>query len=538
MRKKNLYLLLTLFIVFAFTVVSCQQADAPTEDTTTSDSDGGEEMAEDDGEEMAEDDGEEMAEEDDRGVLRVRHGLVFGNENMNPVDHSRFAPVINMTYDQLTRSDADGVPQPWLAESWSASDSADVWTFNLRQDVFFHDGAQFTSADVAYSVGLWKDETGTIAAVMAIIDTVETPDDFTVVFNLASSHADIPLLLMDYRSLIVPENAADNWDAGIGTGPFILESLDPEGTTVLRANDEWWGGPVGLSGIEVIGIADQEATIAALQAGQLDMFEMTIQQASAFEGNDQFTIVDIPTGNWTGFIMRTDTAPFDDVRVRQAMRIVADRQAMVDLALSGAGVVSCDTPVMTGDQYKFVTDCSQDIDRAVELLADAGYPDGIDVELYTSADVCGDWPAVTEIYQQQAALAGIRVTLTTVPADGFWTDQWMVEPFVMTCWGQRPADQILNEAYRGGGSWNETYWNVSEFDALLDAARSELDFDARRQLYLDAQQMLWEQGGALIPYHSSAIRVFRSCLDEVNIIGGNDGFWHDFTKSASACSEN
>ena len=183
---------------------------------------------------------------------------------------------------------------------------------------------------------------------------------------------------------------------------------------------------------------------------------------------------------------------------------------MVDLALSGAGTVSCDSAVMPGDP-NVLSECSyeQDIEAAKEKLAEAGYPDGFEIDLNT-ADVCQDLTALTEVFQQQAAQAGITVNIKQLSADGFWTDAWMIEPFVMTCWNARGADAALNEIYRGGGSWNESFWNVPEFDALLDAARAETDFDTRRQNYLDAQLMLHEEGGTIIPYYRNALRVKKS----------------------------
>lgn len=497
------------------------------------------EAVEDAAEEVMEEAEEAMEEvmDDDRGVFRVAHAVAWGGtENMDPVDGGRFYPAIALVYDRLAEPGLDGRPSPSLAESWEGNDTADVWTFNLRDDVFFHDGAQLTSADVVYSMNYWKtSETSTIAPVFALVGSVEAPDDFTVVVNLDQPHADFPLLITDYRARIFPEGAEEEiLTTGRGSGPFTLEKLDVEGTTVLVANDDYWGGKPGVAQIEVLAIPDAEARTQALLAGQIDWEDVTPQQAQLFEGNGDYNVEQIPTGDWSGLIMRTDSAPFDDVLVRRAMRLVADRQAMVDLVLDGAGSVSCDTPVMPGDQYKFDTDCSQNVEEAVALLAEAGYPDGIEVDLFTS-DVCADFIPLAEVYQLQAAEAGITVNINQVPTDGYWTDAWMVEPFAMTCWGERPADQILNEAYRSGGSWNETYWNVEEYDGLLDAARQELDFDARRDNYLGAQELLWTDGGALIPYHNNALRVTRSCVDGIAPLGSLRINWLTITKPAD-CS--
>jgi peptide/nickel transport system substrate-binding protein len=477
---------------------------------------------------------EEVA--DERGTLRFTDGLAYGgNENLDPVDASRFWPPISLLYDRLTEPGFDNMtPNPSLATSWESNDTGDVWTFQLRDDVFFHDGTQLTSADVAYSANHWKtSETSILATTFEIVDSIETPDDFTIVFNLSSPVVDFPTTVMDYRARVIPQDGlADVLTTGMGSGPFKLERLDPIGTTILVANDDYWDGPPGLAAIEVYAIADVEAQTTALLAGQLDWLGVTLEQAQRFEGNDDFIISQIPGGDWSGFVMRTDIPPFDNAELRDAMHLVVDRQNMVDLALSGAGTVSCDSAVMPGDPYVY-TDCDPlpDIEAAQAKLAEAGYAGGFEVDLYTS-DVCADWTALTEIYQQSAAEAGIDVNITTVSSDGFWTDAWMVQPFVMTCWNARGADAALNEIYRSGGAWNESFWNVPEYDALLDAARAESDFDTRRQHYLDAQQMLHEDGGTIIPYYQNLIRVQKSCIDGIPPLSDIWIDWTGMTKSS------
>ena len=470
------------------------------------------------------------AQDDDRGVLRFSAGLAYGgHENLEPWDSSRFWPPISLLFDRLTEPAFDEMRAvPSLATSWESNETGDVWTFYLRDDVFFHDGTQLTSADVAYSADLWEnDETSILGTTFAIVDSVDTPDDFTVVFNLTQPVVDFPLLVMDYRARVIPvDGLPDILETGMGSGPFILETLDVEGVTVLVANDDYWDGPPGVAAIEVYTIADTEAAVQALLAGQIDFSDDSVlEQAALFEGNDDFVVTQIPGGNWSGFVMRTDIPPFDNPALRQAMHLVVDRQLMVNLALGGAGTVSCDTAVMPGDPYQFQADCPQDIEGAIAKMEEAGYADGIDVTLYT-ADVCPDWTALTEIFQQDAAQVGINVEIQNISSDGFWTEAWMVEPFVMTCWSERGADAALNEIYRSGGAWNESYWNVPEYDALLDAARAETDFDTRRQYYLDAQQMLHEDGGTIIPYFSNTIRIRKACVDGIPPIGE---FWFDWT---------
>ena len=480
---------------------------------------------------------EEEVMVEERGTLRFTDGLAYGgNENLDPVDEARFWPPISLLYDRLTEPAFDKMtPTPSLAESWESNETGDVWTFYLRDDVFFHDGSQLTSADVAYSADHWKtSETSILATTFEVVDSIETPDDFTIVFNLTQPVVTFPLNVMDYRARVMPVDGLPGvLETGMGSGPFKLESLDVGGVTVLVANDDYWDGPPGVAAIEVYGIADVEAQATALLSGQLDWQGVTYEISQRFEGNDDFNITQIPGGDWSGFVMRTDIPPFDNLALREAMHLVVDRQKMLDLALSGAGMVSCDSAVMPSDP-SVLSPCTyeQDFDAAREKLVEAGYPDGFEIDLYT-ADVCQDWTALTEIFQQDAAQAGITVNIVNTSADGFWTEAWMIEPFVMTCWNARLADAALNEIYRGGGSWNESFWNVPEFDALLDAARAEPDSDTRNQHYLDAQLMLHEQGGTIIPYYSNLVRVMKTCIDGIPPLSDIWIDWDGITKDST-----
>ena len=480
---------------------------------------------------------EEEVMVEERGTLRFTDGLAYGgSENLDPVDASRFWPPISLLYDRLTEPAFDSMtPTPSLAESWESNETGDVWTFYLRDDVFFHDGSQLTSADVAYSADHWKtSETSILATTFEVVDSIETPDDFTIVFNLTQPVVTFPLNVMDYRARVMPVDGLPGvLETGMGSGPFKLETLDVEGVTVLVANDDYWDGPPGVAAIEVYGIADLEAQTTALLSGQLDFLGVTYEQSQRFEGNDDYNITQIPGGDWSGFVMRTDIPPFDNLALREAMHLVVDRQKMLDLALSGAGMVSCDSAVMPSDP-SVLSPCTyeQDFEAAREKLVEAGYSDGFEIDLYT-ADVCEDWTALTEIFQQDAAQAGITVNIVNTSSDGFWTEAWMIEPFVMTCWNARLADAALNEIYRGGGSWNESFWTNAEFDALLDAARAEPDSDTRNQHYLDAQLMLHEQGGTIIPYYSNLVRVMKTCIDGIPPLSDIWIDWDGITKDSS-----
>lgn len=459
-------------------------------------------------------------------ILKMPHQLEWrGQESLDPISPTRFYYPIQMLYNRLVRQDASGAPSPELATQWTSNATATKWTFDLRKDVKFHNGQQLTAADVIATINRILDpqRDAPARAVLSIIREVSALNDYKVKFTLNKPHSDLPILLMDYRVKILPANVDQNKSLiGIGTGPFKLVNLDAEGTTSLIANKEYWEGKPKLDGIDLIAIADDSARVQALLARQIDWIGwsgVTSQQLPLFQYNPMFKIDSIATGDWRGIVFKNDVAPFTDPRVRKALRIVADRTEMARLVLGeGEEATACDTPVWKGDQYRMNLICKQDVEGAKKLLTEAGFPNGLDIDIYTS-NIDTYFRPLVEIYQRQAAKANIRVHIKMTPSDSYWNDVWMKRSAFTVLWGQRPADQVLNEVYRSTAQWNESAWNNADFDLLLDNARLTLDFNARKKLYIDAQKMMWEEGGTLIPFH---LRNNRVMMNNVTIPAVDD----------------
>lgn len=462
-----------------------------------------------------------------RGVLRVPHFLARdGAESLDPASPTEFSYANYLLYDRLVALGDNGVLEPELATAWEANADATAWTFTLREGVTFHDGSTFDSADVAYTFAHILDpETKSRAArTLALITGTETPDPQTIIFHLEPGHADFPLLLSSRPTAIIPaDSGATIATTGIGTGPFKLETLDAEGTTLFSANDDYWRGAPGLAGIEMPAIADNEARTLALQAGQIDLLlQAGPTAAELFTDSDDYTVLSFPTGTWIGLSMRIDMPPFDDVRVRQAMRLVADRQAMV----------SCDTPVDPADPYRWEPEggCAQNIEEAKALLAAAGYGDGLELTLYTS-DVLPNLVPMAEIFQQQAAAAGINITLEVVPADSFFAETAVNEAFITTGWLGRPTDEILNLVFRSTSPLNEAKFANEAFDQLLDEARQALDPAERTKLYQAAQQIIAAEGGHMIAMHINEATIVSKAVANFPARSVEHIEWYAITKS-------
>ncbi|MDZ7708865.1 MAG: ABC transporter substrate-binding protein [Roseovarius sp.] len=465
-----------------------------------------------------------------RGTFRHAHNVGFGAQSsLDPASNGRVLQIIEKIQSRLVRPGRDGTPSPDLATAWQPNADGTVWTFHIREGVRFHDGSALDAGDVVYSLKrvIDPDYGSPARAAVKMVKAVEATGPHTVRMALTSTFADFPLQLMDPRLRIIPAGSGETvGQTGIGTGPFRVGKFDPDGITVLTAYEDYYEGPPRLDRIEVIGVPDAQARLQAFLSGQLDM-ERGIAPVlrRALDKSLRYQLLEIPTGNWMGLVFRTDYAPFDDVRVRRALRMVVDREEMLGLALDGGGVPSCDTPVAPNDQYRVRMDCPPDPDGARALLAEAGYPDGIDIEINVSP-LDPSWPVLGVAFQEQAAAAGIRVELVNASADGYWSNVWMKKPAFATSWGARPADQVLNEAFHSSAKWNESHYSDPEFDRLLETARAELDFDKRRALYVEAQEHLARTSGTLIPFHVTQLVVLSNRVTHFDPVQNDALRWH------------
>jgi len=464
------------------------------------------------------------------GVFKLSHDLGFGKDtNLDAITKGRLFQVVIMTQNRLVRKNLDGVTSPELATEWSANADATEWTFKLRKGIYFHDGSAFDAPDVKYSLERVKDpDIGSPAKKsMSSVTDIEIVDAHTVKMKLNTSFADFPLLLTDYRLRMIPEGSGDTiGQTGIGTGPFMVDKFDPEGTTVLKANPEYWEGAPGVAEVHVIAIPDGEARVQALLTGQIDMNRyVPFSQKRIFDNNPKFNVSVVPTGNWRGMVMRTDTAPFDNPKVRKAVRLAVDRQELVDLVMGGAATVSCDTPVAPSDQYRLKMDCPQNISKAKNLLREAGYPNGISMTIHVSTKE-PTWPTIAEVMQQQLAKANIKADIKMTPSKSYWKETWMKKAVAMTRWNERPADSILHEAYHSGAKWNESFYKSSSFDKNLADARGQLDFNKRKAAYQNAQKTLWEETGTMIPYHVSKLVITSSRVKDLDDVEVFSIQWH------------
>jgi len=441
------------------------------------------------------------------GRLRVARPAASAAETLDSASSLSAYEYLGALYNRLVRLDEEGQTIPDLAEEWAASADGATWTFRLRHGVRFHDGSTFTAADAIASIQHILDPAtaspqGGVLADMIGPDSMSAPDPYTLRFQLLTPNAEFPSLLTAYQCYIVPAAAIGTIGrTGIGTGPFRLSSFHPAGSGSVEAFDDHFAGRPVLDGIDFSSIQDTTARVNALLAGQIDLISQTnldFATARVVSASSRATVARVVDAQWYTIPMLATSDEFRDPLVRQAMKLAYDPEQIVATALQGTGTPARDNPVPPSLAAFVDVDRPYDPDQAKALLAKAGMA-GLRTEIHTSSYESVFTPMAVA-YRDQVKAAGIDLTVRSSSADSYYTEIWMQKPLMVSYWFTgRPIDQVLNQIFRTGSSYNESAWSNPKFDALLDDARATMDDAKRLMLYQDAQRLVVEDGADMTP---------------------------------------
>lgn len=457
------------------------------------------------------------------GVLRIARPANSRAETLDSAAGLSAYEYLGALYNRLVKLDESGAAVPDLATEWSVSEDAMRWTFRMRDGVRFHDGRRLTANDAAWTIAHILDpavgspQAGVLSTVMSA-SGLRVTDPTTLTIELDSPHSDLPSLLSAYQCYVVPDGSDDTVaTAGIGTGPFVLESFRPGGRGRVLANDDYYDGAPNLDEIEFFSIQDTQARVNALIAGQVDLLSQSnldFATAQVVEASSTATIARVLNGQWYTIPLLATSPEFSDVRVRQAMRYAYDPTRILATAAQGHGTLGNDNPVLPTDAAYLDLPHERDPDRARALLAEAGHPDGFSFELSTS-NLDPVFTPMAVAFSNAVAEAGIEARVRNESADSYYTEVWMQKPAMVTYWFTgRPVDQLLNQIFRSGSSYNESAWADPTFDSVLDAARREVNPERRTRHYQDAQRLIVEQGATLTPMFAD--RLVGISTDVVN----------------------
>ncbi len=422
-----------------------------------------------------------------------------------------------------------------LAEFWEPSAAADSWTFRLRKGVEFHNGKTVDARDVVASLNHHRGEDATSAGatILSAVTDVRADGNDTVVIDLAGGNSDFPVQLSQYTFPIQPDaDGRIDWRSGIGCGGYVLREFEPGLRAALERHPNFWkSGRAWFDSVEMLTIADVAARTNALLSGSIDLMDRCdTRTIGHLEDNDTVRVKRVTGSQHYVYPMRTDTAPFTDNNVRLALKHALDREKFVELVLNGYGSPGNDHPIAPTNRF-YARDLPQrtyDPDKARFHLKEAGLTD-LDVNLSVSDAAFAGCIDGAVLYAETAAAAdaGIAIDVERVPADGYWAHTWMQKAWAASYWGGRPSeDWMFTMAYARDAAWNETFWDHPHFENLLVSARSELDENRRRDMYVEMQTIMCNEGGAVIPCFSDYVFAAGRDLGH-DAIAGNfdmDGF--------------
>lgn len=456
------------------------------------------------------------------GMLKVS---MRAQEMTDPAtfDWNEKSNVARQFLEYLTITGPDNITRPYLCQRWQPSEDLKTWTLHLRKGVRWSNGEEFNADDVVFNFTRWLDpktgssNLGLFSAMVTATDTgkqdakgkpiihksmtpgaVEKIDSHTVRLHLNRPELAIPENLYNYPTAIVhrrfEEEGGNLTKNPIGTGPFMLKDYVVGEKAVLQKRNpgDYWGEEVYLDGITYIDHGDDaSAGLAALASGQVELvYETYVEQIDVVESIAHAQLYEAVTAQTGIARMQVDKKPFDDKRVRTAVRVCQDHDKLLQIAYRGRGAPGQDHHVAPiHPDYAPMPTPRQDYARARQLLKEAGYADGIDLTIDCKKEP--PWEvAVAQALAQMCKPAGIRIQINVMPNKQYWTI-WDKTPFGLTAWTHRPLGvMVLNLAYRSGVPWNETHYSNAEFDRILNVASATIDIDERRKHMQKLQTIL------------------------------------------------
>ncbi len=403
-------------------------------------------------------------------------------------------------YDALLGWDANYQIIPLLAAEWSANADATVWTVKLRDGVVFHDGKTMTADDVIYSYKRIIDPESPKMGASQLADLpmsgIRKVDATTIEFALDKPNAIFEEAMALYGNCIVPEGFDPK--KPIGTGPFKIKTARPGEQYVFDANTEYWGNGPFVDQLTIVEFSDPTARVNALLGGSVEAIsQLPAAQAKVVEGQG-INVLNATTGAWQPFTMRVDQKPFDDVKVRQAFRLIVDRDAMIQQAYAGFGGKGNDMYAPYDPGTPDLPQREQDLEQAKALLKEAGYDGDLEVTLSTSDAIGSAAVAAAQVFAEQAKGAGVKVNVKKIDSGVFYGDDYLSYTFSQDFWYTRNYLGQTSQGTLPNAPYNETHWKNDAWQAIVEEAFKTGDRTRRNELIGEAQTIEHNEGGLIV----------------------------------------
>ncbi len=452
----------------------------------------------------------------------IRSGIAIPAGKLDPLSITDYGgiAILGQSGEYLTWADTKLRLQPRLADSWKPNSDGSVWTFKLHRGITFQNGRPLEAADVVATIDRLADPdvgSNSLSAFRGVLSkgNIKAVDDATVEFRLDRPNGNFPYLVSsdNYNAIILPRDFDGDWAKTlIGTGPWKLEKLIPDVSVKYVKNPDYWDKSrmPNADTSELRFYSQEEAAVLGLQGGEIDVLaQFSVSGGKALLNDPSVRTISVRSATHDEVHMRTDMEPFRDKRVRQAMALLVDRGALVDGLFSKQADLGNDSPFAPAFSTtdKSVAQRSQDVERAKQLLADAGKGGGFSVELSTLREL--SVPEHAQLLQNDVKQAGIEIKLAITDKASYYGDavfgssRWLDSVLGITNYAHRAVPNvILGAPLKSDGTWNSAHFKNKRYDKLVDDYAAALDIDSQRTTAKQIQTLLLDEVPIHYPYFS------------------------------------
>ncbi|MBN1536916.1 MAG: ABC transporter substrate-binding protein [Anaerolineales bacterium] len=426
--------------------------------------------------------------------------------------------VLENVYDTLVTVDENLNMVPSLATGWEISEDNLTWTFHLQEGIKFHNGRELTADDVVYSYQrIMNPDTGSGASWrFSAVESIDAPDALTVVIRVASPSPNLLNMIGGYKGMsIVPKEIVDDGTVNttpIGTGPFKFVEYVPGDRVVLEANSDYWEeGKPYLDGVTFKIIPEETVLLTNLLTGEVDWAGTLPPQQVTELATSGEVIVDKVSGNDYWYIgLNLNRKPFDDVKVRQAIAYAINRAEVAmgakwDTATANQGPIP-----NTSSWYSDYQPYTQDLEKARQLLAEAGYPDGFKTEFMVT-NFYEETVRAAQVLQAQLAQIGINAEIRTLEWGAWLEDEGKgnYDMYIMGWIGNMDPDEFYYSVHHTGEVFNFTGYSNPTLDELLEKGRVETDVATRMDIYSEVSKIVIDDAPYVFLYNPANVNAWQ-----------------------------
>lgn len=399
-------------------------------------------------------------------------------------------------YEGLLKPDSEGNLNPAIAEEYSISEDGKTYTFKLREGVLFHDGTVVSAGDVKYSIEKCADASNgdalNLAAAFSNIEALNTPDDATVEIVLKEKDTDF----LSYMTVaVIPEANKEPRTNPVGTGPYKFVSRSPQENIVVEKFEDYWGEPAHIQNV-TFKISPVETVVMDLEGGSIDMYAR-ISSAQAGQLGDDFNVEEGTMNLVQAMYLNHDCEYFKDVRVRQALCYGIDEQGILDLTSEGKGTIIGSSMFPAFGKYymeELKETYPHDVEKAKELLAEAGYPDGFTFTVKVPSNY---QPHIdtAQVLAEQLKEIGVTADIELIEWDSWLSDVYADRNYEATVVGVDAASltaRALLERFDSQAGNNFINYNNADYDAAFANAINTTDDEEQTKYYKECEKILAE----------------------------------------------